>query len=118
MSSNLDTLHYAREAYIKTENSEKLKRAMSHNVRTSNGAKFFIGDQVFYKRDDTREWKGPASVIVQDGQKVLIKHRPYNVSVHSCQVILKDESRQCSFDTSEGRKAQCSAAGRGSKDSM
>lgn len=99
--NNLNNLHSAREAYIKSENSQKLKRAMSHNVRTSNGAKFYTGDQVFYKKDDTREWKGPASVIGQDGQKVLIKHGPYNVSVHPCRVILKDESQHNMFNKGE-----------------
>ena len=82
--NNLDTMHSARESYIKSENSKKLKRSVSHNARTSNGAKFFIGDKVFYKRDEAREWKGPATVIGQDGQEVLIKHGPYDVSAHSC----------------------------------
>ena len=91
--NNLNTMHQARETYIKLENSQKLKRSVSSNARTSNGAKFFIGDQVFYKRDEAREWKGPASVIGQDGQKVIIKHGPYNVSVHPCRVILKEEGK-------------------------
>ena len=93
VKNNLNAMHQARESYIKSENSQKLKRSVSSNARTANGAKFFIGDQVFYKRDEAREWKGPASVLGQDGQKVIIKHGPYNVSVHPCRVILKEESK-------------------------
>ena len=32
---NLEELHKAREAFIASENSEKLKRALSHNIKTS-----------------------------------------------------------------------------------
>ena len=32
------------------------------------------GDSVFYKRNNSNEWKGPGTVIGQDGQQVLVKH--------------------------------------------
>ena len=41
---NLEALHKAREAFIASENSEKLKRALSQNIRTSVDIKYLTGD--------------------------------------------------------------------------
>ena len=91
---NLNAMHLARKTYIETESSRKIKTALSHNVRTDAAAKFYTGDRVFYKRDSSTEWKGPGTVIGQDGSKVIIKHGPYHVSVHPCRVALKTETRE------------------------
>merc|ERR1712072_1289182 len=37
---NLNALRKAREAFISSENSERLKRALRHNIRTSGGSRF------------------------------------------------------------------------------
>ena len=39
---NLETLHKAREAFIASENSEKLRIALSHNIQTSGDIKYLI----------------------------------------------------------------------------
>ena len=90
---NLNAIYVARRAYMETESS-KIKTALSHNIRTDAAAKFYRGDRVFYKRDSSREWKGPGTVIGQDGSKVIIKHGPYHVSVHPCRVTLKTETME------------------------
>ena len=38
IKKNLDALHNAREAFIKSENSDRIRRALSHNVRTTSDA--------------------------------------------------------------------------------
>ena len=38
---------------------EKVKRALSRNVRDANMDKINIGDEVYYKRNDSDEWHGP-----------------------------------------------------------
>ena len=45
ITRNLQALHKAREAFIASENSEKLKRALSH-TRTSGDTKYLTGDTV------------------------------------------------------------------------
>ena len=35
---------------------------------------YVIGDNVYYKRRTDDYWKGPATVIGQENQQVLIKH--------------------------------------------
>ena len=88
IKTNLDALHKAREAFIQSEHSERIRRALSHNIRTSGDVKYVTGDQVYYKRKDSNEWHGPGTVLGQDGQQILIKHSSYYVRVHPCRVKL------------------------------
>ena len=89
LTDNLIALHKAREAFISSENSEKIRRALSNNIRTSGDAKYITGDIVYYKRANDRRWKGPASVLGQDGQQVLVKHGSHYIRVHPCRLTLK-----------------------------
>ena len=86
IKENLDALHKAREAFVQSENSEKIRRALSHNIRSSGDVKYVNGDTVYYKRKDSREWHGPAVVLGQDGQQVLVKHGGVYVRVHPCRL--------------------------------
>ena len=88
IKTNLNALHKAREAFIQSEHSERIRRALSHNIRTSGDVKYVTGDQVYYKRNDSNEWHGPGTVLGQDGQQILIKHSSYYVRVHPCRVKL------------------------------
>ena len=45
-----------------------------------------IGDEVFYKRNDSREWKGPGKVLGQDGSVLFIRHGSRYIKVHLCRV--------------------------------
>ena len=86
LSDNLKALHDAREAYIASESSEKIRRALSHNIRTSGDRKYITGDSIFFKRQCDRKWRGPAKVLGQDGQQVLIKYGSTYVRVHPCRI--------------------------------
>ena len=94
IKENLQMLHKAREAFIQSEHSERIRRALAHNIRTSGEIKYITGDQVYYKRKDSNEWKGPGSVLGQDGQQILIKHGSYYVRVHPCRVKLVQSENQ------------------------
>ena len=104
LSDNLQALHKAREAFMASENSERIRRAMSHNIRTTGDVKYLTGDSVLYKRTSSREWHGPGKVLGQDGQQVLVKHGSIYVRVHPCRLQFasvpnlpsKDENRACS----------------------
>ena len=50
VSNNLDVIYRARETFIASENSEKIRRALSHNVRTSGDVKYITGDCVYYRQ--------------------------------------------------------------------
>ena len=89
---NLNALHASRQAKIKCESDERLRRALNHNIRTSNDVVFVAGDRVYYKRKDTKKWKGPATVMAKDGQQVLLKHGGLYIKVHPCRLSLCQET--------------------------
>ena len=94
VSSNLDATHRAREAFIASKNSEKIRRALSHNIRTSSDVKYITGDSVYYDRMDSREWHGPAKVLGQDDQQVLIKNGSTYIRVHPCRLQLINQNSE------------------------
>ena len=63
----LIALDKGREAFIPRKNSEKILCALSNNIRTRGDAKYYTRDKMYYKRANDRQWKGPASVLGQDG---------------------------------------------------
>ena len=86
----MNALHKARQAFVASESSEKIKRALRHNVRTSGDIKYFTGDKVYYMRRSKNKWHGPAVVLGQDGQQVLVKHGGVYIRVHPCRLKLED----------------------------
>ena len=76
----------AREAFIKAESCEKLKRAINRKVRNVTSLEFEVGEEVFYKRESEGRWRGPAKIIGKDGKCVIIKHQGSIVSVPSCMI--------------------------------
>eukprot|EP00794_Sanderia_malayensis_P012459 gene12459-13747_t len=90
VEKNLKALRMAREAVIQSESSEKIKRALRHNVRTCNDIKFHQGECVYYKRNNNERWHGPGTVIGQDHKQILVKHGNDLVRVHSSRVVHVD----------------------------
>ena len=62
-----------RHTFVHAESSEKIKRALSHNLRSSGNIKYLSGDKVYHKRKDDPRWHGEGTVIGQDGQFVLVR---------------------------------------------
>ena len=85
---NVEALHKAREAFIASENSEKLRRALSYNITTSGDIKYFTGDSVYFKRLNSNQRYGPAKVLGQDGQQVLVKNGSSYHHIHPCRLRL------------------------------
>ena len=86
ISQNLEALHKAREAFTAAENSGRISRALSHNIRTTCKVKYMTGDQVYFKRANSREWHGPATVLGQDRQQVLVKSGSTYIRVYPCRL--------------------------------
>ena len=94
IADHLNALHQARQEFIKLESSEKIRRALRSKTRKHNDIKYLSGDEVFYKRDSEKKWKGPARVIGQDGSKVLVKTPTGLISVHTCRLMLTSDSER------------------------
>ena len=82
VAKNLNALHQARQNFIKSEYSSKIKQAFKHQVWTYSDVIYNTCDLVYYKQKDHLNWKGPASVIGRDGQNVLVKHGSRYIRVH------------------------------------
>ncbi|ESO93699.1 hypothetical protein LOTGIDRAFT_153154 [Lottia gigantea] len=85
------TLIAARKAFIAAESSEKIRRAIRKQIRTTEGP-FVTGDKIYYKRPDATEWKGPGTVIGQDGAVVFVRHGGIMVRVHQSQLRRTSEA--------------------------
>ena len=70
---HLNSLHAARLAFIKSETSERIRRALRSKIRASQQV-FEPGTRVFYKREGRERWLGPAKVVFQDGRVVFVRH--------------------------------------------
>ena len=82
---HINALHTARQAFTKAESSEKIRRALRKQLRPTPDS-CAPGDKVYYKRPDCKEWKGPGTVIGQDGPVVFIRHGGTLVRVHKCRL--------------------------------
>lgn len=102
VAKHLNASHSARKAFIAAETSEKIRRALKHKVRTT-GRVFKNGEQVYFKREDQKEWKGPAVVIGQDGKTLILKYGSNIVRAHETHV--QEIPYSFDRDTEEGRSA-------------
>jgi hypothetical protein len=72
----------ARKAFVECEASDKIRRALRHNVRESTTMIYESGDKVYYKRMNSDCWRGPATVFGKDAHQVLVNHGGHLVRVH------------------------------------
>ncbi len=91
VEKNLRAMHAARKAFIQAESSEKIQRALRHNMRRCNDVVLQNGDKVYYKRNDSQKWHGPGIVIGQHNKQVLVKVGSSHISVHTSRVMRIDD---------------------------
>ena len=72
-NDHLNALHAARRAFMQSGSEERIRRALRTKVQASEES-YVFGDKVFYKRDGSEKWLGPAKVMFQDGRIVFLRH--------------------------------------------
>ena len=102
IARNLSAMHAARREFVKVESDKKLQKAMTSNIRETDSVLVKIGDSVYYKRNSSNEWKGPAVVVGRDGKQVLIKHGGIISRVHVCRVVNSGVKNPCDVKESKG----------------
>ena len=80
LAEHLNILHSSRKAFIESECSDRIRRALRNRIRASSEV-FNRGDAVYYKRDHNLRWLGPAKVVFQDRKVVLLDHGGYYIKV-------------------------------------
>ena len=106
VENNLKTMSSAREAFIQSECSEKIKRAVKHKVRSCNDAGFENGDKVYYKLNNNPKWKEPGYVIGQENKNVLVKHGGELIRVHPASLLHVHTANSISFEEIEQSSQQ------------
>jgi hypothetical protein len=86
VADNLKAMHSVSVEFLKNESNEKLRKALLHQVRSSDVDNLNNGDSVFSKRNDSDKLYGPGVVIGKDGKQVLARHGGTYVRVHICRL--------------------------------
>ncbi len=82
LEDQLKALHECRAAFMKSQNCEKLKRALRTKMRTAQHV-YSPGDYVYYRRQIDDRWLGPGKVVYQDGKVICVRHGKYFGQVHA-----------------------------------
>ena len=80
-------MHTARQNFIKAESSEKIRRALRHKVRSFSDNRYENGEKVFYKHVGFKGWRGPVTVIGEEGKIVLVRHGTAYYRCHPCHLM-------------------------------
>jgi transposase InsO family protein len=89
---NLNAIHQARVNFMRAEASEKIRRASKHKTRTYSDEQFTSGEKVYYRRNNFKGWKGPATVLGNDGKVVLVRHGGAFYRCHRCHLMKVQKS--------------------------
>lgn len=89
VSDHLNALTIARQKFVELEASDRVKRSLKERVHEGSNAQYCSGDVVYFKRDNRKFWYGPAIVVGQVANNVLIKHGGMIIRSHPCKVVLK-----------------------------
>lgn len=85
VGKHIQVLHAYRTVFTKSECSERIRRALRKQIRPS-GICFQLGDRVYYKCPNGKEWKGPGTVIGQNGVVIFVRHGGMMIRVHQCRL--------------------------------
>lgn len=90
VGEHIAALYATRKAFTQAECSERIRRALRKQTRPTPDF-CETGHKVYYKRPNCQEWKGPATVIGQDGPVIFVRHGGMVVRVHKCRMSKIDE---------------------------
>ena len=85
LTDNWTALRKARQAFILSESSERIWRALNNSVRPSGDTKYITRD---FKKINEKRWRDPGKVLGQDGQQVLVKYGSNYAKGNPCQMSL------------------------------
>ena len=74
VAEHISAMYNARKQQMAAEADEKIRRALVHKTRDVYSKEIKQGDSVFYKRNDSERWKGPATVIGFDNKQIFVRH--------------------------------------------
>ena len=90
VAEHIKAMHAGRKAFAEVQCDEQTRRAFRHRVRAVEKV-FSSGSKVYYKRDGQDRWRGPATVIGNDGSVYFLRHQATLYRVAACRIIDKEQ---------------------------
>lgn len=87
VAQNIMAIYSARRKQIEMETNFKIKQAIKAQTRNVYSENIENNDVVYYKRNDCKRWRGPATVIGTEGKLVFVRHGGYVVRCHRVHVL-------------------------------
>merc|ERR1711888_520100 len=111
MAKLMDAKRVAMEGFIKYESCERIYRAVNSNVRRTLVEDLQVGDEVYYKRNKSKEWYGPGKVMLIEGQVITVKHGNVTVKVSTVSLvrvphICTDECEKNNYNNKNEQKGE------------
>lgn len=91
LADHLNVMYLSRSAFLKANNSDKVKRALKSRIPNSE-EEYFSGDRVYFRRRNMRRWCGPATVIGKDGKIVFLRQGGSIMRVHATKCVLRERA--------------------------
>ena len=104
IADHLNAMHASRKAFIATESSEKIRRALRAKARTATSLIYNTGDKIYYKRKDSKRWHGPGLVIGKAGKQFFVKHGGTYLRVNPCNIQMAVEQGEIESDKDKEEK--------------
>ena len=84
LADHINAMKKARKLFLEADSSTRVRQALNSRIR--EGKTVETGEKVYYKRDDSKKWKGPGNVIGNNGRTVFIDHGGHIQKVHDSRV--------------------------------
>ena len=84
LKRHLKAIAESRKAFIECEANEKLRRAIKSKLRSTTSLIYELVDEVYYKSNDSNQWKGPGTIIGKENKHMIVKHGSQHIQVHPC----------------------------------
>ena len=98
VAEHIRALYSARKHQMEKDADEKIRRALTHKTRDVMSKDVSHGDRVYYKRDNSDRWKGPATVIGTDRKIVFLRQGGYQIKCHISRVVKVNEIHELKSD--------------------
>ena len=108
IEKTINTIHSARENFIKAENSSRICKALKSKIRSYNDVPVIIGEKVWFKRRNRKGWQGPGRVSAFDGVSVWVSFNGQVYNCHKCH-IMKKSSNYFEHDKKKATRRQKSS---------
>ena len=85
LTKHLQAMKATKEAFIKSEDSRKLKLALESKVRTNNHT-YTRGDKIYFRRAGYKKWF-QGHVVCQDGKIIFVRYGSFLYRVSANRII-------------------------------